>query len=57
MKDQDDDPIPESTGKASGFTTSFSVHKDKTTGQVLGWDEFFRFIDEKDIRTMRNDID
>ena len=59
MKDMatDDDPIPQSSGKASGFTTSFSVKKDKNTGQVLGWEEMYKFIDQTLAREKKSEID
>ena len=38
-------PVPKGEGKAAGFSTSFSVKKDAKTGQVLGWDDFFQYID------------
>lgn len=59
MKDMaaDDDPIPQSSGKASGFTTSFSVKKDKNTGQVLGWDAFFKYIDQTSLQEKKSEID
>lgn len=46
MKNMDTDtPLGTGEGKAIAFKSSFSVKADKATGKIIGWDDFFQYID------------
>lgn len=39
-------------GKVVGnFESTFSVKADKETGQIVGWDQFFSYIDQSKVET------
>lgn len=61
-QDLSDQPEQAVTGGqvTSKFESSFSVKADKTTGQIIGWDLFFDYIDkskQKEVSSLIEELD
>ena len=44
----------------SNFVSTFNVKADKKTGQIIGWDQFFDYIDkskQKEVTTLIEELD